>query len=202
MSDKPEIGFIGLGLMGQGFTKCLVGAGYQVSGFDVNPVMNELAAKHGVTPTARAKEVAANSDIVLICVMTPSDLESAIFSDDGVAAGARAGAVLVDHSTTPVDVTKAMAERLKAACGMGWVDAPVSGGPEGAEAGELAIIAGGDDADIAKVQGVMDTVSAAFTVFGPVGSGQVAKMVNQILVLNNYAIIAEERGLPRHEAII
>ena len=103
--------------------------------------------------------------------------------------------VLVDHSTSIVANTKDMAVKLKAETGMGWVDAPVSGGPEGAEAGELAIMAGGGDVDVAIVQSIMDDVSSAFTVFGPVGSGQVAKMVNQVLVLNNYAVLAEALAL-------
>ncbi len=195
MTDKPTLGFIGLGLMGQGATKRLCGAGYQVTGFDIDPAKNDLAAQHGVMPAANAQAVAEASDVILVCVMTPADLAAAIFADGGAAHGVRAGAVLVDHSTTPVDVTKAMAARLRETAGIGWIDAPVSGGPEGAEAGELAIMAGGTDADVAKVQAVMETLAAKFTVFGDVGAGQVAKMVNQVLVLNNYAIIAEALAL-------
>ena len=78
---------------------------------------------------------------------------------------------------------------------MGWIDAPVSGGPEAAASGSLAIMAGGDEADVAKVQLVMEQLSATFTLFGPAGSGQVAKMVNQVLVLNNYVILAEALAL-------
>ena len=78
---------------------------------------------------------------------------------------------------------------------MGWVDAPVSGGPPAARAGTLAIMAGGDEADIEAVSPVMSDISGGFTHFGPVGAGQVAKMVNQILVLNNYAVLAEALAL-------
>ena len=189
------IGFIGLGLMGQGMTKCLKRAGYQVTGFDINPAMNDLAAKHGVTIVPSAQAVAEVSEIILICVMAPSDLEVAIFGEDGIALGISPEAVLVDHSTTPAEVTKLMAARLKEKSGAGWVDAPVSGGTEGAETGNLAIMAGGADADIIKIRNVMETLASKFTVFGDVGSGQVAKMVNQVLVLNNYAIIAEALAL-------
>ena len=194
-ANKPTVGFIGLGLMGLGATKCLTRNGYNVTGFDIDPAKNDLANQHGVTPVQNAKEVAIASDVVLVCVMTPADLEAAIFADDGATHGLKPNAVLVDHSTTPVDVTKAMAARLKETCGVGWIDAPVSGGPEGAEAGELAIMAGGSHADITKAHGVMETLASKFTVFGDVGAGQVAKMVNQILVLNNYAIIAEALAL-------
>tara|TARA_Y100000589_G_scaffold208945_1_gene197039 strand:+ start:1380 stop:2270 length:891 start_codon:yes stop_codon:yes gene_type:complete len=194
-ANKPTVGFIGLGLMGQGATKCLTRSGYTVTGFDIDPAKNDLANQHGVTPVQNAKEVAIASDVILVCVMTPADQEAAIFADDGATHGLKPNAVLVDHSTTPVDVTKAMAARLKETCGVGWIDAPVSGGPEGAEAGELAIMAGGSHADITKAHGVMETLASKFTVFGDVGAGQVAKMVNQILVLNNYAIIAEALAL-------
>lgn len=194
-TNKPTIGFIGLGLMGQGFTKRLIERGYQVTGYDLDADKVELASKHGVVAAANPAGVAANSDIVLICVTSTQCVEEVVFGKGGITETAKAGSVLVDHSTSIVSDTKAMAERLKASNSMGWVDAPVSGGPEGAEAGELAIMAGGDESNIKKVQAVMDDVSSAFTVFGPVGSGQVAKMVNQVLVLNNYAVIAEAVAL-------
>ena len=194
-NSKQKIGFIGLGLMGQGFTKRLVECGYQVTGFDLNPVKMAQAKLHGVITTVNAAEVTANSDVVLICVTSTDDVEKAIFGEGGVAETASSRMVLVDHSTSIVSNTKAMAKKLKFMTGMGWIDAPVSGGPEGAEAGDLAIVAGGDDKDVATVQAIMDDLSSVFTVFGPVGSGQVAKMVNQILVLNNYAVLAEALSL-------
>ncbi len=194
-STKPKLGFIGLGLMGQGFTKRLNQSGYQVTGYDLDKDKVSRASNHGVVAASNPAEVAANSDIVLLCVTSTASVEAAVFGAGGIAETATQGAILVDHSTTIVEETKSMAARLKSATGMGWVDAPVSGGPEGAQAGSLAIMAGGDEADIATVQPVMDTLASAFTVFGPVGSGQVAKMVNQVLVLNNYAVIAEALAL-------
>lgn len=192
---KPALGFVGLGLMGQGFTKRLVSLGYQVTGYDLDTDKVSQAAQHGVKQASSPAEVAANSDIVLICVTSTDCVEEVVFGSKGIASTAKDGSVLVDHSTTIVSATKSMAEKLKKSTGMGWIDAPVSGGPEGAEAGSLAIMAGGNDADVDKVLSVMEAVSSAFTVFGPVGSGQVAKMVNQVLVLNNYAVIAEALAL-------
>ena len=192
---KQKIGFIGLGLMGQGFTKRLTECGYRVTGFDLDATKVEQASKHGVIAASNAAEVAKSSDVVLVCVTSTDGVEKVIFGAGGVAETASPGMVLVDHSTSIVANTKDMAVKLKAKTGMGWVDAPVSGGPEGAEAGELAIMAGGGDVDVAIVQSIMDDVSSAFTVFGPVGSGQVAKMVNQVLVLNNYAVLAEALAL-------
>jgi 3-hydroxyisobutyrate dehydrogenase-like beta-hydroxyacid dehydrogenase len=181
--------------MGQGFTKRLTECGYRVTGFDLDATKVEQASKHGVIAASNAAEVAKSSDVVLVCVTSTDGVEKVIFGAGGVAETASPGMVLVDHSTSIVANTKDMAVKLKAETGMGWVDAPVSGGPEGAEAGELAIMAGGGDVDVAIVQSIMDDVSSAFTVFGPVGSGQVAKMVNQVLVLNNYAVLAEALAL-------
>ncbi len=193
--SKPKLGFIGLGLMGHALTAHLIESGYTVTGYDIDSAKVAAAAKHGVTPAASSAEVTQASDIVLMCVISTDAVEEAVFGPGGVAEGGSAGKVLVDHSTTIVSNTKDMGARLTAACGMGWVDAPVSGGPPAARNGSLAIMAGGEDADIEKVQGVMADISGGFTHFGPVGAGQVAKMVNQILVLNNYAILAEALAL-------
>lgn len=192
---KTRVGFIGLGLMGQAFTARLVECGYRVSGTDIDPEKVERATGHGVTPASSAAEVAGMSDIVLVCVTSTDAVEQAVFGPGGVVEAAVAGKVLVDHSTSIVEATKAMAERLSEERRMGWVDAPVSGGPPAARAGTLAIVAGGAEADIAAVAPVMADLSAGFTHFGPVGAGQVAKMVNQILVLNNYAVLAEALAL-------
>ena len=192
---KPRLGFIGLGLMGQGFTARLVECGYTVTGYDIDAEKVTRAAGHGVTAAGSSAEVTAASDIILTCVISADAVEQAVFGEGGVAEAGSADKVLVDHSTTIVDRTKAMAARLNEACGMGWVDAPVSGGPPAARAGTLAIMAGGSDADIARVEPVMADLADGFTHFGPVGAGQVAKMVNQILVLNNYVVLAEALAL-------
>ena len=193
--SKPKIGFIGLGLMGQAFTARLVDCGYEVTGFDIDPAKVAKAGEHGVQPAASSAQVTAASEIILVCVISTDAVEQAVFGEGGVAEAGSHDKVLVDHSTTIVDNTKAMAERLTAQCGMGWVDAPVSGGPPAAREGTLAIMAGGADGDIDTVQPVMADLASGFTHFGPVGAGQVAKMVNQILVLNNYVVLAEALAL-------
>jgi 3-hydroxyisobutyrate dehydrogenase len=103
--------------------------------------------------------------------------------------------VLVDHSTTDPAATRDMAARLRATCGSGWVDAPVSGGPIVARAGGLTVMAGGADADVARVMPVMQDLSANFTHLGPAGAGQVAKTINQAIVCANYVILAEALAL-------
>jgi 3-hydroxyisobutyrate dehydrogenase len=186
---RPAIGFIGLGLMGHAFTKRLCACGYTVTGYDVVPEKLEAAAQNGVRPAGSAAEVARASDIVQICVMTASDLEQAVFGEGGVAAAANPEKILIDHSTTEVETTKRFAARL-AETGMGWIDAPVSGGPPAAEAGTLAIMAGGDVAHLRRAQSLLADLGQC-THMGPVGSGQVTKMVNQVLVLANYCVLAE-----------
>jgi len=195
MADgQGNIGFIGLGLMGQAFTRRLVACGYRVTGYDVVADKMSAAERQGVRPAGSAAEVVRASDQVHVCVMTRDDLASAVFGADGIAAGGAPGKLLVDHSTTEVGVTKAFAERLRAEAGMGWVDAPVSGGPPAAAAGTLAIMAGGSEQDFARAQRVLEELGQC-TRMGAVGAGQTTKMVNQVLVLNNYCILAEALAL-------
>ena len=196
MSDgKARVGFIGLGLMGHAATARLVDCGYAVTGYDVDTAKIDAAAKHGVSAATSPADVAAASDVVIPGVVDTKAVEEVALGPNGVAQADGDGKVLVDISTTVMETTKALAEKLRSANGMGWVDAPVSGGPPAARSGALAIMAGGSDDDIAKVTPVMSDLAAGFTHFGPVGAGQVAKMVNQILVLNNYCILSEALAL-------
>jgi 3-hydroxyisobutyrate dehydrogenase-like beta-hydroxyacid dehydrogenase len=192
--ERGNIGFIGLGLMGQAFTRRLVACGYQVTGYDIVTDKLSAAEAQGVRPARSAAQVARGSDQIHVCVMTKDDLAAAVFGADGIAAGGVPGKLLVDHSTTEVGVTKSFAERLRAEAGMGWVDAPVSGGPPAAAAGTLAIMAGGSEDDFARAQPVLADLGQC-TRMGAVGSGQTTKMVNQVLVLNNYCILAEALAL-------
>lgn len=190
-----RIGFLGLGLMGEGFTRRLVGLGHAVTGFDPRDERRAAAAAWGVTSAATPAAAAADADLVLTCVTTTDDLEQAVFGPSGVAETIGRDAVLVDFSTTVVARTRAMAERLRAATGAGWVDAPVSGGPPAAAAGALAIMAGGSDGDLATARSVLEGLAASLVHLGPVGAGQVTKMVNQVCVLSNFVVLAEALNL-------
>ena len=191
---KPDVGFIGLGLMGQAFTRRLVGTGHRVTGYDIVADKIARAEAHGVRPAGSAAEVARASRIVHVCVMTGDDLAAAVFGPNGIADGAAADKVLVDHSTTEAATTREFAARLAADTGMRWVDAPVSGGPPAAAAGTLAIMAGGDEADLASVEPILAQLGTC-THMGPLGAGQVTKMVNQVVVLSNYCVLAEALAL-------
>jgi 3-hydroxyisobutyrate dehydrogenase-like beta-hydroxyacid dehydrogenase len=184
------IGFVGLGLMGQGFTQRLVEKGHRVVGFDIDAGKTRAATAWGVTSAKSAAEVAEAADIVLVCVINTAAVEDAIMGPRGfVAARSIDGKVCVDVSTTELEATKRIAAAL-AARGMEFVDAPVSGGPGAAKAGTLAIMAGGADASVAKVAPLMRELGS-FTHMGGVGTGQATKLVNQTIVLTNYCVLAE-----------
>ena len=189
MTTKP-IGFIGLGLMGQGFTRRLIERGHGVVGFDLDPAKVAAAAAWGVTPAKSAAEVAEACDVILNCVINTAAVEDAATGPRGaLAAGKLDGKVFVDHSTTELEATHRVAKAL-AARGMMFVDAPVSGGPGAAAAGSLAIMAGGEDKAIAAISDIMRGLGT-MTHMGPVGTGQATKLVNQTLVLTNYCVLAE-----------
>jgi 3-hydroxyisobutyrate dehydrogenase-like beta-hydroxyacid dehydrogenase len=187
---QMTVGFVGLGLMGAGFTKRLVATGHRVIGFDVVREKMEAARAWGVESGASPADVAAQAEIVLTCLTTTKNLEEVVEGASGViGAGDLKGKVLADHSTADIDTVKRLAGVL-ADKGMAFVDAPVSGGPGAAETGTLAIMAGGDAEAIAKVAPVMAHLGR-FTHMGGIGAGQATKLVNQALVLTNYCVIAE-----------
>ncbi|WP_281684016.1 NAD(P)-dependent oxidoreductase [Thalassobaculum salexigens] len=190
-----RIAFLGLGLMGEGFTRRLIDLGHDVTGFDPVAERRLAASAWGATPAETPAAAAEGADLVMTCVTTTDDLEAALFGTDGCAGTMSEAAVLVDFSTTVVARTKAMAGRLKAERGAGWIDAPVSGGPPAARDGKLAIMMGGDEADIARARPVLDQLAASLVHLGPVGAGQVTKMVNQVCVLTNFVVLAEALNL-------
>ena len=187
---NERIGFVGLGLMGAGFTKRLIATGHAVTGYDPDPARMDEAAKAGVRIAASAADVAQACDIVLVCVINTAAVEDVANGPRGVTAAADiAGKVVVDHSTTEIEATLRIARELSARGGS-FVDAPVSGGPGAAETGTLAIMAGGPDAAIARIAPVMAHLGQ-MTHMGAVGAGQATKLVNQTIVLTNYCVLAE-----------
>jgi 3-hydroxyisobutyrate dehydrogenase-like beta-hydroxyacid dehydrogenase len=175
IAEKPEIAFIGFGLMEAGFTKRLISLGYEVAGHDADPTKVVAAGEWGVEPASSAAEAARESDIVQICILETSSVSDIVLGKGGIAGTGQAGAVVVDHGTTVLDATREMAEKLEHRCGMAWVDAPVSGGPSAAEDGSFAIMAGGSDDAIAKIYNLMDDLSGVFTHMGNMGAGQITK---------------------------
>ncbi|MEO6565332.1 MAG: NAD(P)-dependent oxidoreductase [Casimicrobiaceae bacterium] len=186
-----SIGYVGVGLMGLPMVKHLVSLGYPVRAFDILPAQVDAAQKVGAATATSPADAARGVDFVLLNLPTTDAVEQAIFGDAGVAGALAPSQLVIDFSTVKVDKGRAFAARLLAQTGCGWVDAPVSGGPPASGAGTLTVMAGGTDADIARVAPLMAQLSARFTHMGPAGAGLVAKMINQLIVGCTHAVLAE-----------
>jgi 3-hydroxyisobutyrate dehydrogenase-like beta-hydroxyacid dehydrogenase len=187
-----KIGFIGVGLMGYSFVKRLSQGEYNINAYDKDENKLKLVKNiKNVSCSQNPSAVANECNLIFICVDKTENVEEVVFGENGVIQNASKNSIIVDLSTTSADKTILFADKVKLKKKVSWVDAPVSGGPSKALDGSLAIMIGGDSKNIKLITPVLDKLSSNFTHFGPVGSGQIVKMINQILVLNNYAILAE-----------
>jgi len=193
--QQQRIGFIGMGLMGVPMSLRLLAAGYSLSVWNRNASKTEAARQAGACVANSVAQLVADCDVVMLCVTDTAAVEAIVFGDDGIAANARSGQILIDFSSIEPEATRQMAARLTSACGMHWVDAPVSGGVAGAEQGMLAIMAGGDEALIDRLRPLLAPLSQRVTRMGPVGAGQVTKICNQMLVSCNVLVMAEVMAL-------
>ena len=191
MAAKPKLGFIGLGLMGSAMSLRLLERGWALNVWNLEPERIAAVAQAGATALASPAAVAQASDIVLMCVLHTQAVEQCVFGPNGIAVAANATKLLIDHSTIDPAKSRAFATRLRQETGMGWIDAPVSGGPVAARQGTLTVMAGGDARDIAAAQAMMADISANFTHAGPSGAGQIAKVINQAIVGTTYVLMAE-----------
>ena len=192
-----RIGFIGIGLMGEAMVLRLLERGHgPVTVWNLEPERLATVVPHGAVAAASPAELAAASDVVMLCVLHTEAVRSVVFGEHGVvSAPDLAGKLLVDLSTADPDATRAMAAQLQAACGMGWVDAPVSGGPPAARAGTLAVMAGGAEDDVARAMPLLRDLAANVTRMGPVGAGQTTKLINQAIVGTGFVVMAEALAL-------
>jgi 3-hydroxyisobutyrate dehydrogenase-like beta-hydroxyacid dehydrogenase len=182
-----EVGFIGLGKMGRPMVRRLLEAGHTVHVFNRSrPAMDDLAA-YGALPAASAAQVAERSELVLTALPTPESVEQ-VYGQ--LVAAARSGQLFADHSTVSPSLNRLCADQLSAR-GAGFLDAPVSGGPAGAEAGTLTVMVGGDAEAFERAQPALRAFGQNIRLCGPVGAGQVIKLVNQLLVAVHTSAIAE-----------
>lgn len=187
----PRLGFIGIGLMGDPMTRCLLAAGFDVTVWNRSPAKAEPLGEAGARLAASIAELVAEVDVIMLCLANTDVVESVVFGEEGVAAHGRPDQRLIDFSSSDPAATRDFAARLEAACGMDWVDAPVSGGVAGAEAGSLAIMCGGDADAVDACRPLMAPLAARITHMGPVGAGQVTKVCNQMVVGCQAAVLAE-----------
>ena len=174
--------FIGLGVMGYPMAGHLAKNGHEVTVYNRTTAKAEKwAAEHGGSFATTPADAAKGAEFVFSCVGNDDDLRSVTYGDDGMLAGMDAGAILVDHTTASASVAREIAEKASAQ-EIGFIDGPVSGGQAGAENGVLTVMCGGSEADFAKAEPVVQSFARAVTLLGPVGSGQLCKMVNQITI--------------------
>ena len=188
MTEK--IGFIGLGIMGGGMAHNLLKAGFDVTVWNRTAVRMEPLVAAGAKAGSSPADVVAQSDVILVCVSDTPDVEAVILGADGVIESAKAGSLVVDHSTISPTATKAIAAQLSAK-GVHMLDAPISGGSEGAAKGTLSIMVGGDAGQFERALPVFQAMGKTITHVGGTGAGQTVKLVNQILVVVTMLGVAE-----------
>ncbi|MCS6937864.1 MAG: NAD(P)-dependent oxidoreductase [Roseiflexaceae bacterium] len=190
MEQRERIGFIGLGIMGRGMARNILKAGFPLRVWNRTASrMDELAAE-GAGPASSPGDLAFHSDIIITCVSDTPDVEQVILGEGGVIHGARPGSLVIDMSTISPQATQRIAARL-AERHVHMLDAPVSGGSEGAERGTLSIMVGGDAAQFERALPVFQAMGKTITHLGPIGAGQTTKLVNQILVVGHALAMSE-----------
>lgn len=185
-----RVGFVGLGTMGGAMAANVARAGFAVTAWNRTPGRAVELTELGVRLAASPAEVAAASDLVVTIVSDTPDVEAVLFAEQGVASGAARGAVVIDMSTISPSATRGFAVRL-AVQGVGMLDAPVSGGSEGAKKGTLSIFVGGDAAELERARPVLAAMGTTITHVGPIGAGQAVKAVNQVILAGTYLGVAE-----------
>lgn len=185
-----RVGFIGLGVMGKPMASRLLAAGHDVTAFDIDAAALEGVASHGAHPAAGPAAVAERSDMTITMLPQAAIVAEVVLGPDGVLAGASPGALVVDMST----VDPGLARRLAGAGatrGVAVLDAPVSGGEDGALNGSLSIMVGGEEAAVERARPVLEALGTTIVHVGPHGAGQVVKACNQIVVGITYAAVSE-----------
>ena len=206
-----NVAFVGLGVMGYPMAGHLALAGHRVTVYNRNPAKSaawcaEYAATAGPASAATPALAAAGTDIVFCCVGNDDDLRSVVLGADGILAGMKPGAVLVDHTTASATVARELYGAAQA-LGLHFVDAPVSGGQGGAQNGALTVMCGGDAAAFEAVKPVGMAFSKAFTLMGDSGAGQLTKMVNQICIaslvqgLSEAVAFGQKAGLDMNQVL-
>lgn len=196
-----RIGFVGLGDMGLPMAQCLLAAGHDVVAWNRSPTPLATLAAKGAIAAASPAEVMEKADIIGICVSSHDVVETIAFGADGLFSAPTIKArAIADFSTGAAAASRTFAERA-AKLGVAWVDAPVSGGVEAAQKGELIVFAGGTAAGINALGPLLDAVSARVTHMGASGSGQVTKICNQMIVAANVIAIAETTAFARKAGV-
>ena len=189
-----KVGFIGLGIMGKPMAKNLVKAGHEVTVFDFKQASIDELVSVGAKAAKNNKEVAEKSDVIITMVPNSPNVEAALFGENGVAEGIEAGKTVIDMSSINPLASQKFEKKLKE-LGVGFLDAPVSGGEPKAIDGTIAIMVGGDEDLFNKFKDLLGVMGGTVTHCGSVGAGNTTKLTNQIIVALNIAAVSEKAGL-------
>jgi 3-hydroxyisobutyrate dehydrogenase-like beta-hydroxyacid dehydrogenase len=202
-----KVAFLGLGVMGYPMAGWLSRNDYQVTVYNrTTAVAERWCQQYSGDFATTASAAVLDADFVFLCVGNDQDVQEIVLAEQGILAGIKPGAILVDHTTTSADLAKDLAVAVNAK-DCTFIDAPVSGGQQGAENGQLTVMCGGSADDFAQVEGAIASFAKAVQLMGPVGSGQLCKMVNQICIagavqgLAEGLNFAENAGLDAHQVI-
>ncbi len=187
---RRRIGLIGLGSMGRGMGKNLIGHGFPLTVYDANPAAVEPLVGLGASGAETPRAVAERSDVVVTVLPNGPDVEAVAFGDEGIYATAKPGTLHIDCSTIRPDVARQLAA-AGAERGIRVVDAPVSGGEAAAKEGTLSIMVGGEAADVEAARPILEAVGSTIVHVGPAGSGQIVKAANQLIVAGTIQLVAE-----------
>lgn len=185
-----KVAFIGMGTMGAPMARNILEAGFAVAVHNRTRIKEQPLVAMGAQAAASPRDAAAWADLVITCLSDTPDVEAIVLGPAGVIEGVRKGSIVIDMSTISPAATRQIAAAL-AEKGVQMLDAPVSGGSEGAEKGTLSIMVGGEDAVLAKALPVLETMGKTITHIGSIGTGQLAKAINQIIVAGTYWSVAE-----------
>lgn len=185
-----KIGFIGLGIMGKPMVRNLIKGGYSVIVHDINAASVAELTSAGATAGGSSLNTASQSDVIITMLPDGPDVEKAVLGENGILEGARTGSVVVDMSSISPIVSQKIGE-ICTARGVGFLDAPVSGGEPKAIDGTLTIMAGGDQETFDNVAPILQKMGSSVTLTGPIGAGNVTKLANQIMVACNIAAMGE-----------
>lgn len=187
---KPKIGFIGLGIMGKPMAKNLIKKGYLLRVYDIRPEAMEDVVKNGAEKGLSPKDVAEKSEVIITMLPNSPHVREVVLGESGIIEGAKAGTILIDMSSIDPSVSKEIAEKV-AAKGIIMFDAPVSGGEPKAIDGTLSIMVGGPEKEFSRIRDILLAMGSSATLIGEIGSGNIAKLANQIIVALNIAAVSE-----------
>jgi 3-hydroxyisobutyrate dehydrogenase len=187
---NERVGFIGLGIMGQGMVRNLLKADFKLSVWNRTTKRMEPLIEAGAKETGNPADLASKCDIIIICVSDTPDVREVVLGERGVIHGAKSGALVIDMSTISPKATREMAAKLGEK-GVHMLDAPISGGSEGAAKGTLSIMIGGDGEQVKRAMPYFEAMGKTITHVGAHGAGQMVKLVNQILVVVNMLAVGE-----------